>query len=251
MNFSFHSAFKRLLRLVCLATLATFSSVAYAQSGGTFVSGSTGADGAFSPTAGAPGTTTTVTLPARTYHFTTITIPSNVTVQFTRSPGNPPVVLLATGDVRIEGRITVAGTNGNSNGVGGTGGPGGFNGGNGAFGTQTTRGSSGEGPGGGGGGFSLTATVGSWAGAGGGYATSGNAPATSFLSAVARMERRLFNLSLGVRAAAAAVCRFQAEARPAPLKPAVRADCPIFLSPQLAAGAAAAPSSSPVPHPLY
>jgi hypothetical protein len=183
MNFSFHSAFKRFLQFVCLGTLALMSSVASAQSGGTFVSGSTGADGALSPAAGAPGTTTTVTLPARTYHFTTITIPSGVTVQFTRSPGNPPVVLLATGDVRIEGRISVAGTNGNSNGVGGTGGPGGFNGGNGAFGMQTTRGASGEGPGGGAGGFSVTPTAGSWAGVGGGFATSGSASSSSSLSA--------------------------------------------------------------------
>jgi len=140
---------------------------AYAQ---TFNSGSTGADGAFSPT-----TNTTLTLPANgLFNFTTVTIPSGVTVRFTRNAANTPVTLLATGNINIAGTIDISAANG-GNVVGGTflgsnvgiGGPGGFDGGNGANGVASNTGGSGLGPGGGG------------AGTGAGFATTGGVVSAS------------------------------------------------------------------------
>jgi hypothetical protein len=130
----------------------------------TFSSGSSGADGAFTPT-----TNTTLTLPASgVFNFTTISIPSGVTVRFTRNAANTPVTLVATGNVTIAGTLDVSATNG-GNVVDGTflgsnagvGGPGGFDGGGGANGVAATIGGSGLGPGGGG------------SGAGAGYAAAG------------------------------------------------------------------------------
>jgi hypothetical protein len=118
----------------------------------TFTSGSTGADGAFNPTA-----TATLTLPpSGVFNFTTVTIPAGVTVRFTRNAVNTPVTILATGDVTIAGTIDVSGTAGQAwragtyvGPTGGTGGPGGFDGGNGANGVAATVGGAGLGPGGG------------------------------------------------------------------------------------------------------
>jgi hypothetical protein len=139
----------------------TMTAPALAQ---TFSSGSSGADGAFTPT-----TNTTLTLPANgVFSFTTISIPSGVTVRFTRNAANTPVTLLATGNVTIAGTLDVSATNG-GNVVDGTflgsnagvGGPGGFDGGSGANGVAATIGGTGLGPGGGG------------PGAGAGYAGAG------------------------------------------------------------------------------
>lgn len=166
------SRLKQIVSIVAMAflfgTLILDAPSVRAQ-GANFSSGSTGADGAFAPTEN-------VTLPARTYHFTTINIPQNVTVRFERSTGNPPVILLATGDVIINGVISVSGEDGQANGRGGYGGPAGFSGGAGAVGTQTTRGTAGEGPGGGGGGFALepATTPTTLLGGGGGYASPGD-----------------------------------------------------------------------------
>jgi hypothetical protein len=119
----------------------------------TFNSGSTGADGAFSLT-----TNTTLALPATgLFNFTTVTIPSGVTVRFTRNAANTAVRFLATGNVSIAGTIDISATSG-GNVVGGTflgsnagtGGPGGFDGGNGANGVASNTGGTGLGPGGGG-----------------------------------------------------------------------------------------------------
>src|SRR5437870_4617392 len=110
----------------------TLTAPALAQ---TFSSGSSGADGAFTPT-----TNTTLTLPANgVFNFTTISIPSGVIVRFTRNAANTPVTLLATASVTIAGTLEVSATNG-GNVVDGTflgsnagaGGPGGFAGGSGA-----------------------------------------------------------------------------------------------------------------------
>jgi hypothetical protein len=74
-------------------------------SGQTFSSGSTGADGAYAPSCAPTPCTVTETLPpSGVYNYTTVTIPSGVTVQYTRNAANTPVTLLATGDVRSMGR---------------------------------------------------------------------------------------------------------------------------------------------------
>lgn len=74
----------------------------------TFISGSTGADGPFAPTAN-----TTLSLPPNgLFNFTTVTIPSGVTVTFAPNVANTPVTMLATGDVTIAGTIKVNGGDG-------------------------------------------------------------------------------------------------------------------------------------------
>src|SRR5437879_8525302 len=91
--------------------LAATTGPAHAQ---TFNSGSTGADGAFSPT-----TNTTLALPATgLFNFTTVTIPSGVTVRFTRNAANTAVTFLANGNVSIAGAIDISATS-RGNGVGG------------------------------------------------------------------------------------------------------------------------------------
>jgi hypothetical protein len=130
----------------------------------TFSSGSTGADGAFTPT-----TNVTLAVPASgVFNFTNVTIPSGVTVRFTRNAANTPVTILATGNVTVAGTVDVSATSGGNvvNGTflgsnAGIGGPGGFDGGNGANGVASPIGGTGLGPGGGG------------AGAGAGFATTG------------------------------------------------------------------------------
>lgn len=120
-----------------------------------FVSGSTGADGALTPTVN-----TTVTLPpSGIFNFTSVTIPSGVTVKFLRNTTNTPVVILATGDVTIGGTLDVSG--GSSPGVGsggdgvtgddgapGLAGSGGFDGGRGGPAGANSVGGTGLGPGG-------------------------------------------------------------------------------------------------------
>jgi hypothetical protein len=120
----------------------------------TFSSGSTGADGAFAPTA-----SVVLAVPADgVFNFTTITIPAGVTVSFAAGPGRPrpPVSLRATGNVVIRGRIDVSGTAGGlgTHGTqlfpnGGAGGPGGFDGGTGSNALLGAAGAGGQGPGGG------------------------------------------------------------------------------------------------------
>ena len=120
----------------------------------TFTSGSTGADGAFAPTASVQ-----LQVPADgVFHFTTINIPAGVTVSFATRAGVrlPSVTLLATGNVVIAGRIDVSGGHGGPGGSGtqlfgngGMAGPGGFDGGAGSNGLQGSSGAAGLGPGGG------------------------------------------------------------------------------------------------------
>lgn len=125
-----------------------------------FVSGSTGADGAFAPTAN-----TTVQLPpSGVLHYTTVTIPAGVTVKFGKNSANTAVVILTTGDVTIGGAIDISGgaslmtkygLAGDMN-KGGVGGPGGFDGGRGGLQEQNRKGGTGYGPGGAGGGIHMT-----------------------------------------------------------------------------------------------
>ncbi len=122
---------------------------------GDFVSGSTGADGAFNPTAN-----TELQLPANgIFNFTTVNIPTGVTITFKKNAANTPVYILATGDVNIAGTIDVNGENGMDGNTGSTGpiyggkgGPGGFDGGSGgepaSTGVNEVPSGSGLGPGG-------------------------------------------------------------------------------------------------------
>jgi hypothetical protein len=159
---------KWLATLACVTAWWLGGGPAVAQ---TFNSGSTGADGAFSPTAN-----TTLALPASgVFNFTTVTIPAGVTVTFTRNATNTPVTILASGDVTIAGTIGVSGSAGGVGAAsgtifannGGAGGPGGFAGGSGGNGIVSTVGGAGLGPGGGG-------TAGAVShGGGGGFLTAG------------------------------------------------------------------------------
>lgn len=161
--------FSRSMKAVILG-LTLFSITSYAQ--GTFVSGSTGVDGALNPSANV-----TVPLPeSGVLNYTTVNIPSGVTVRFGKNSRNTPVTLLASGNVTISGTIDISGSNGMSV-LGGAGGPGGFNGGNGGPGTSTgttvSPGVSGDGPGGGGGAASLSSPNSVGGGGGAGFANAG------------------------------------------------------------------------------
>lgn len=130
-----------------------------------FNSGSTGVDGALSPTVN-----TEIQLPpSGVLNYTTINIPAGVTVKFKRNALNTPVYLLASGNVTIAGAIDIngktaaaTGTAGDGvqadDGVPGEGGPGGYDGGRGgrddlAQTPAIIRGGAGLGPGGGVGGI--------------------------------------------------------------------------------------------------
>lgn len=95
------------------------------------------------------------TRPDGVYHFTTITIPSSVTVRFAGNSNNAPVRWLATEDVVINGAIDVGGEFGGNSlpvGVVAKGGPGGYAGGRGGvrFDASTSYvGQPGQGPAGG------------------------------------------------------------------------------------------------------
>ena len=95
-------------------------------------SGSNGSDGAFNPT-----TDIVINMadhPTGVYHYTSVDIPTNVTVTFIPNANNTPVVWLVQSNCTIEGRVSVNGLDGNysliSSFQGGMGGPGGFAGGN-------------------------------------------------------------------------------------------------------------------------
>jgi hypothetical protein len=135
------------------------------QAQNNFSSGSTGADGAFAPT-----TTQSIVVPdSGVFNFTTVNIPTGITITFTRNATNKPLTILASGDVVIAGTINVDGKNGNTNGLGGPGGPGGFNGGTGGYGfDQSFSGVPGDGPSAGGGGIGGATITGTNIGDGGG-----------------------------------------------------------------------------------
>ena len=164
--------FAALLAATCVLT-------AHAQS---FNSGSTGADGALNPTVN----TEIVLPPSGILNYTSINIPTGVTVSFRRNTLNTPVVLLVQGNVTVAGRIHVnatgsadVGSAGNGiqadDGIPGLGGPGGFDGGRGGgIAVGTRRGGTGLGPGGGQGGAErVQFYLGS--GANAGYSSAGGA----------------------------------------------------------------------------
>lgn len=159
------SARKRFFPLWIL--MMTVLLLTQARSADAFDSGSTGADGAFNPTENIE-----LQLPeSGVFNFTTVNIPSGVTVKFKKNSANTPVTILATGDVLINGGINLNGSTGVES-VPGKGGPGGYDGGIG--GALTKSGGIGGGPGGGGGGGGSTA-AGAASGGGGGGGTVGNA----------------------------------------------------------------------------
>jgi len=128
-----------------------------------FTSGSTGADGAFSPTSN-----TQLQLPPDgVFNLTTVDIPIGVTVTFIKNAANTSVYILATGDVNIEGTISVNG--GDAVAISpGQGGPGGFDGG---IGGGDGKGGNGLGPGGGA--ISTSSNSAYQMGGGGGYGAPG------------------------------------------------------------------------------
>ncbi len=106
-------------------------------------SGSNGSDGAFNPQSSV--TIDMANHPDGIYQYTSVNIPSGVTVSFTSNAKNTPVVWLVQGDCVISGAVDVSGKDSSpSSTTPGTGGPGGFGGGNGGM-----FPSAGGGPGGG------------------------------------------------------------------------------------------------------
>ncbi len=161
------------IRTWCLvATFLAATPAAFAQ----FSSGSSGTDGALTITEN-----TTIDLATQgsydaanwavVFNYTTIDIASGARLTFSNHPSGAPVVFLATGDVTIEGTISLNSSNGSVFGapaVFSKPGPGGF-----AGGKNVKARSSGLGPGGG----SVFAT-GNY-GAGGSYGGSGGATANA------------------------------------------------------------------------
>jgi hypothetical protein len=144
------------LLLACTAALAQ----------NNFSSGSSGADGAFAPTQNQ----TISVPPSGVFNYTTVNIPSGVTITYLRNFANTNLTILATGDVQIAGAIVADGQPGSSVGFGGFGGPGGFSGG--TAGVDSSNGSIGDGPGAGRGGLIRSdGAVGG--GGGGGYQSNG------------------------------------------------------------------------------
>ena len=160
-----HGVLIRRWAVTVVALLSFFSAAGTMQAQNTFSSGSTGADGAF-----APNTTQSIAVPdSGVFNFTTVNIPTGVTITFTRNATNKPLTILASGDVVIAGTINIDGKVGNTNGLGGLGGPGGYNGGSGGYGfDQSFSGVPGDGPSGGGGGISGATITGTNIGDGGG-----------------------------------------------------------------------------------
>jgi len=159
---------------VVIIAMASLASPALAQ---TFTSGSTGADGAFSPVCTPTPCTVTVPLPAAgVFNFSSINIPAGITVKFTPNANNTPVTMLASANATIAGTIDVSGGGGGGGSVGtivgppggGAAGPGGYPGGSGTNALVSATGGAGLGPGGGGGGVSRIG-----AGGGGGFGSAG------------------------------------------------------------------------------
>lgn len=152
---------KQSVHRLIVSGLALLPSLALA-----FNSGSTGADGDFSPTVN----TELQLPPSGVFNFVTVNIPTGVTVTVKKNTANTPAVLLASGNVSIAGTLTVSGAKGADSGAFGTGnlgddgqpgkgGPGGFDGGRGGMAGATAVeriASAGLGPGGGGNGFFST-----------------------------------------------------------------------------------------------
>src|SRR5262249_53677579 len=98
----------RLWALLALSILLVVCAAVPTRAQCSFNSGSTGADGAFNPT-----TNQTVQLPeSGVFNFTTVNIPSGVTIKFARNSKNTPVTILVSGNVTMAGKIDISGGNG-------------------------------------------------------------------------------------------------------------------------------------------
>ena len=163
----------------------------------TFDSGSDGSNGAFPPGGGVPAGTTSMILDLRdgsltfvplatptvipgtpaggfadgVLRFTTMEVPSGVTLSFIGNAGNTQVSILAQGDVDVLGTIDLSGEAGENfaSGRGGFAGPGGFKGGNGQILRSSPEAGHGLGPGGGKGGGFNSDNDGIGGGGGGGF----------------------------------------------------------------------------------
>lgn len=153
-----------------LAFVLLFTGSAFAA----FNSGSTGADGAL-----VVSTSQQLQVPeSGVFNFTTVTVETGATLTFKKNAQSTSVMILASGDVLIDGTISVSGQAGNVT-IPGEGGPGGFDGGVGAV--PNDKGKRGEGPGGGVGGKPRSSSAGS--GEGGAYSTSGGNGYTRYTGA--------------------------------------------------------------------
>lgn len=132
------SFYCRLRQSVLLTTLGLCVGSASAQVN----SGSNGSDGAFSPTHSV--TIDMADHPDGIYQYTSVNIPSGVTVNFRPNAANSPVIWLVQQNCIIAGNVSVSGVSGNG-GTGGTGGPGGWIGGS----AGNPNSQPGQGPGGG------------------------------------------------------------------------------------------------------
>lgn len=187
LNCSFHSLMKRVYQIPLFVLLCVFATVTVH---GQYNSGSTGADGAMDFSINRPDcpiaqTQCTVQLPpSGIFNITTMFVPSNKTIYFARNALNTPVVILAQGDVRIEGAIDIRGGSGNAAqfaqpSIGGLGGPGGFDGGaSGYTFIGFFQGFAGNGPGGGAAGGNPTNDTPFVCGGGGGFLTAGSNAST-------------------------------------------------------------------------
>ena len=115
-----------ILRGVLASSLFVSSATGYAA----YNSGSSEMNGAFNPTV-----SQSIQLPADgVFNYTSVNIPSGVTITYIKNAANTPVTILASGDVNIQGTIDVSATSPvSSSDISGPGlgGPGGYNGGRG------------------------------------------------------------------------------------------------------------------------
>lgn len=120
-----------ILSVAWAASWMTAAHLAFAA-GASYDSGSTGADGAFNPT-----TSQSVQLPPDgVFNYTSVNIPSGVTITYIKNAANTPVTILASGDVTIAGTLSVSATQPSSSSDisgPGLGGPGGYDGGRGGL----------------------------------------------------------------------------------------------------------------------
>lgn len=129
---------------MALACVATMLLVGASSVSAQVNSGSNGSDGVLNPTSNL--VIDLADHPDGIYQYTSVNIPSGVTVTFIRNAANTPVVWLVQSDVVIDGTVELSGIN--SNGAeSGIPGPGGFAGGNGGGGGADAG--DGLGPGGG------------------------------------------------------------------------------------------------------
>lgn len=156
---------------VAIGVAITFASSGVAWA--AFSSGSTGSDGPFNPTVN----TEVVLPPSGVLNYTTVNIPTGVTVTFKKNATNTPVTLLVQADATIAGTIDISGkksadtgSGGSGNigddGLSGVGGPGGFDGGRGGVSGANRSAGAGLGPGAGGGGNTASGTITGGGGAG-------------------------------------------------------------------------------------